>query len=68
MDYIKQNEKHFADFITGSIDEYIEIKKQNGIWGDDVEIQALSEIYDRPIEIYSYSNIPLKTFHEKNNM
>jgi hypothetical protein len=34
------------------------------VWGDDIEIQALSEIYNRPIEIYSHSKEPLKTFHE----
>lgn len=36
----------------------------DGIWGDDVEIQALSEIYNRPIEIYLYSVKPMRTFHE----
>ncbi len=35
-----------------------------GVWGDDIEIQAISELYDRPIEIYAYSIEPLKTFHE----
>ena len=42
----------------------MERKKQNAIWGDDVEIQALSEIYNRPIEIYAYSDEPMRTFHE----
>jgi len=28
----------------------------DGEWGDNVEIQAMSEIYDRPIEIYAYSH------------
>ena len=36
---------------------------QDGIWGDDVEIEALSEIYGRPIEIYSTSVKPIRTFH-----
>ena len=40
-------------------------KKVNGVWGDDIEIQALSEIYNRPIEIYAYSNVPMRTFHEQ---
>ncbi len=40
------------------------MKRNSGVWGDDVELQALSEIYDRPIEIYSGGNKPLKTFHE----
>lgn len=36
------------------------------MWGDDVEIEALSEIYGRPIEIYATSAKPLRTFHEDN--
>jgi len=27
------------------IEDYIEHKKNEGVWGDDLEIQALSEIY-----------------------
>jgi hypothetical protein len=27
----------------------------------------MSEIYNRGIEIYAYSNKPMKTFHEPNN-
>ena len=37
----------------------------NGVWGDDVELQALSEIYERPIEIYAYRAEPMRTFHEE---
>ena len=29
------------------------MKSKLGVWGDDVELQAISEIYNRPIEIYS---------------
>jgi len=36
--------------------------KQSGAWGDHVEIQAMSEIYDRPIEVYAYSDTPLNTY------
>lgn len=28
--------------------------RRDGIWGDNVEIQCLSEIYDRPVEVYAY--------------
>ena len=37
---------------------------QNGFWGDDLEIQAMSEIYKCPVEIFAYSDKPMKTFHE----
>ena len=34
------------------------------MWGDHLEIQAMSEIYNRPIEVYAMSDSPMKTFHE----
>ena len=39
----------------------------NGVWGDDIELQAMSEVYDRPIEIYAYRAEPMRTFHEEQN-
>lgn len=33
---------------------YLGIKRRNAVWGDDPEVQALSEIYDRPAEIWAY--------------
>jgi hypothetical protein len=30
--------------------------QNDGEWGDHVEIQAMSEIYDRPVHIYAYSS------------
>ena len=53
--------------INKEFDNYINMKSKLGVWGDDVELQAISEIYNRPIEIYSGSNKPLKTFHENIN-
>lgn len=35
------------------------------MWGDDIELQALSEIYNCPIEIYAYRAEPMRTFHEE---
>jgi len=65
MDYILHEKEYFKDFIEGgNVEDYVARKKLNGTWGDDVEIQALSEIYNRPIEIYAYSNQPMRTFHE----
>lgn len=69
MDYIQQEKEYFQQFIEGGkdcVDEYIEMKRTLGVWGDDIEIQAISEIYNRPIEIYTNSKEPLKTFHENN--
>ena len=67
MDYLLIEREFFSQFIEGGdkeFDNYITMKRKSGVWGDDIELQAISEIYNRPIEIYSGSNKPLKTFHE----
>ena len=63
-DYIHANKDFFEHFIDEDFDNYVRFKRRNGTWGDDLEIQAISEIYNRPIHIYSYSNTPLRTFRE----
>ena len=68
MDYIESEKAFFVQFIVGGeqdFDQYVERKRMNGVWGDDVELQALSEIYERPIEIYAYRAEPMRTFHEE---
>ena len=67
MDYLLLERDFFSQFVEGGnkeFDNYINMKRKSGVWGDDIELQAISEIYNRPIEIYSGSNKPLKTFHE----
>mmetsp|Transcript_7181 Transcript_7181/g.6275 ORF Transcript_7181/g.6275 Transcript_7181/m.6275 type:complete len:104 (-) Transcript_7181:594-905(-) len=67
MEYIESEKEYFQNFIIGGtqlFDSYIQRKKQNAVWGDDLELQALSEIYNRSIEIYAYSAEPMRTFHE----
>jgi hypothetical protein len=36
MDYISYEKNFFQDFIVGDINTYIEKKRKNGQWGDDV--------------------------------
>lgn len=70
MEYIKVEKEYFSSFVEGGkeqIAEYIDDKCKDGVWGDHIEIQAMSEIYDRPIEIYAYSNKPMKIFHENDD-
>ena len=64
MDYLVIQKRFFQEFIEGDFDCYINEKRKDGIWGDDIELEALSEIYNRPIEIYSGSEKPLRCFHE----
>ena len=70
MEYLLIERDFFSQFVEGGnqeFDNYIKMKSKLGVWGDDIELQAISEIYNRPIEIYSGSNKPLKTFHENVN-
>ena len=65
MDYIEKNKFFYSQFIEGGetqIPAYIQRKRKNGIWGDNLEIQALSEIYNRPIEIYVNVDKPIRSF------
>lgn len=67
LEYMRIEREYFANFIDGGLerfDEYIEYMSRNGAWGDDTEIQAMSEMYDRPFYIYAYSATPMRTFHE----
>ena len=65
MDYLKVQKRYFELFIEDDFDEYIKEKRKNGVWGDDIELEVLSEIYNRSIEIYCGSATPLKCFHEE---
>eukprot|EP00940_MAST-03C_sp_MAST-3C-sp2_P000069 g69.t1 len=51
-----------------SFDEYVSEMSRDGTWGDDPEITAMCELYDRPAEIYVYDSTAgaklMKTFHE----
>ena len=49
------------------IDEYVQRKRTPQIHGNHLEIQALSEMYSRPIHIYSYSAEPINIFQHLQN-
>ena len=63
MDYMVKNEEFFSKFIPEGFNEYIQRKRKITTYGDHVEIQALSEVYNRPIEVYQYSAEPINTFN-----
>ena len=65
MDYLIVQKRYFELFIDEDFDEYIQKKCKNGVLGDDVGIEALNEIYNRPIEIYCGSAAPSKCFREE---
>ena len=69
MEYVLACKDYFKDFIDLRIhqtfENYCEWKSTDKVWGDDLEIEAMSEIYGRPIEIFAYSSQPMRTFHEQ---
>ena len=58
-DYIYQNREYFTQFITEDITNYVNRKRQNHLHGNHIEIQAMSEMYNRPVELYCYEMTPM---------
>lgn len=50
----QQNREYFMQFVTEDIDSYVSRKRNNHVHGNHIEIQAISEIFNRPVEIYAY--------------
>lgn len=50
-----KNADHFSQYVTEDFDEYIKRKRANNCHGNNIEMQALSEMYNRTIEVYKYS-------------
>jgi OTU domain-containing protein 5 len=70
-EYMEVERIYFEPFVEGDMADffaYLEQKRQLGVWGDDPEIQALCELYDRPCELWGYCPVAgakkLRTFHE----
>lgn len=52
-DYMVNNADRFSVFVTeGTFEEYIKRMREPKTWGDDPEIRAIEEMYDRPFEVY----------------
>ncbi|CAO1427679.1 unnamed protein product [Diamesa tonsa] len=65
MDYIFQNREYFAQFITEDITKYCTRKRQNHLHGNHIEIQAMSEMYNRPVELYCYELTPINIYNSE---
>jgi len=63
MDYMVAERDHYSQFVTEEFDEYIERKRQDKCFGNHTEMQAMAEMYNRPIEVYSYGVEPINIFH-----
>ena len=55
VDYMEFMRDFYQNFINDrDADEYFAIMRVDGTWGGEPEIQALMELYERPIQIYVY--------------
>lgn len=63
MDYIFQNREYFEQFLTEDIHSYVKRKRQNHLHGNHIEIQAMSEMYNRPVELYCYEMTPINIYN-----
>ncbi|CAM9213380.1 unnamed protein product, partial [Phaeothamnion confervicola] len=71
MDYMESERHYFEPYVEGGMDgflRYVDMKRRNAVWGDDPEVQALCEMYNRAAEIWAYDAAEgakmLRTFHE----
>ncbi|GFP92270.1 otu domain-containing protein 5 [Phtheirospermum japonicum] len=67
IDYMERERDHFSQFITEGFTSYCKRKRRDKVYGNNMEIQSLSEMYNRPIHIYSYSTEPINIFHGSYN-
>ncbi|XP_031549640.1 OTU domain-containing protein 5-B-like isoform X2 [Actinia tenebrosa] len=63
MDYMLKNMDYFSQYVTEDFRSYIRRKRENHCHGNHVEMQALSEMYNRTIEVYQNSIEPINIFH-----
>ncbi|XP_033239745.1 OTU domain-containing protein 5-B isoform X2 [Drosophila pseudoobscura] len=65
MDYIQENREYFGQFVTEDISSYIQRKRARDAHGNHIEIQAISEIYSRTVEVYCYQATPINIFNSE---
>mmetsp|Transcript_31103 Transcript_31103/g.50321 ORF Transcript_31103/g.50321 Transcript_31103/m.50321 type:complete len:450 (-) Transcript_31103:292-1641(-) len=62
-DYMERNRDHFSQFVTEDFREYVRRKRQDRCFGNHIEMQAMAEMYNRPIHVYAYNTQPINIFH-----
>ncbi|KAL3789106.1 hypothetical protein HJC23_008568 [Cyclotella cryptica] len=65
LDFMEKEQEHFQDFVAESYQEYIRRKRCGGVHGNHAEIQAMSELYNRKIEVYVPPRVvPMNIFQQ----
>lgn len=64
VDYMAKNVDFYKQFVTEDFTTYLNRKRADNCHGNHIEMQALSELYNRPIEVYKCTSLdPINTFH-----
>lgn len=65
MDHIANDRAFYHPFMGGQdFNTYIAQMRQNGVWADNLEIQALSEMLKAEIQVFHTQSIPIVIFAE----
>eukprot|EP00731_Ephydatia_muelleri_P036625 Em0293g2a len=62
LDYMMKNADYFSQFITEDFEGYIKRKRADHCFGNNLEMQAMAEMYNRVIELYQYGPEPINIF------
>lgn len=49
-----KNADYFSNYVTEDFTTYINRKRKNNCHGNHIEMQAMAEMYNRPVEVYQY--------------
>ncbi|PVD25049.1 hypothetical protein C0Q70_15546 [Pomacea canaliculata] len=63
IDYMAKNAEFFSQYVTEDFKTYLNRKRMDSCHGNHLEIQAIAELFNRPVEVYQYSIEPINTFH-----
>lgn len=69
MDYMVAERAFFEPYVAQDFDAYVAEKREDGAWGDEPELQALCELYDRSAQVWSYDGAGgakvIRAFHRE---
>ena len=52
LDHIERERDHFSAYMTQDFDAYVRRKRRDRVFGNHLEMQAISEIYNRPVHVF----------------
>jgi hypothetical protein len=62
MDYMLKNADYFSQYVTEDFEQYVNRKRSDHSYGNNLEMQAMAEMYSRTIEVHQYSIDPINIF------